>query len=292
MNDHYKLVKPQTIERMQSLMTAAEFQGFCRGNILKYAERLYLKETAMSNALKIIDYANWLKESLKGEKIRFGLNEDEEDERAVKGKSDKEAENKRSEIGRIDGARIDRTVASAEHGEQSDNVRYGRASVCCDARIKRQQSASGVDLKNDAFRGFERVDKDLHTIMPRRATKYSAGYDICSMETKTIHAGATEVFTTNVKAYMNRDEVLMIYGRSSLAIKKGLVLATGVSIIDADYYGNEENDGEIMIALRNEGEEAVTIYRDQAIAQGIFQKYLTCGEKSAEKRRGGIGSTD
>ena len=95
MNEHYKLVKPQTIERMQSLMTAAEFQGFCRGNILKYAERLYLKETAMSNARKIIDYANWLNESLKGEKIRFGLNKDGEDEKAIIGKNNEEAENQR-----------------------------------------------------------------------------------------------------------------------------------------------------------------------------------------------------
>ena len=146
--------------------------------------------------------------------------------------------------------------------------------------------------KKDADRGFERVNKHLDTMMPRRATKYSAGYDICSIEKKTICPGVTEVFTTNVKAYMNRDEVLKIYVRSSLAIKKGLVLATGVSIIDADYYGNEENDGEIMIALRNEGNEPVTICRGQAIAQGIFQKYLTCGDDPSDKRRGGIGSTD
>ena len=146
--------------------------------------------------------------------------------------------------------------------------------------------------KERGKRGFEAVDETYDVKMPRRATKNSAGYDIYGLATKTIAPGETKVYSTNIKAYMQDDEVLKIYGRSSLAIEKGIVLATGVSIIDADYYDNEGNGGEILIALRNEGKRSVTIYRDQAIAQGIFQKYLTCGDEPEEIRRGGLGSTD
>ena len=73
MNDHYKKCEPQTIERMQQLMTPEGFQGFCRGNIIKYAERLYFKGTPEADALKIIDYANWLYESLAGKELSYGL---------------------------------------------------------------------------------------------------------------------------------------------------------------------------------------------------------------------------
>lgn len=41
----------------------------------------------------------------------------------------------------------------------------------------------------------------------------------------------------------------MICDRSSFGIKKHLTIPNGVGIIDSDYYGNENNDGNIIAAL-------------------------------------------
>lgn len=69
MNDHYKRGSMQTIERLQELLTAEQFEGFCRGNVLKYAERAGYKGDEADDVDKLIDYARWWRQSVKGEKI-------------------------------------------------------------------------------------------------------------------------------------------------------------------------------------------------------------------------------
>ena len=66
---HYSRLTPQTIQRLQDVLSPEEFQGFCRGNVIKYAERMRYKDEPSKEAKKIIDYAKWLYQSLKGEKI-------------------------------------------------------------------------------------------------------------------------------------------------------------------------------------------------------------------------------
>lgn len=129
--------------------------------------------------------------------------------------------------------------------------------------------------------------------LPIRKTKTSAGYDIESARDVIISPGCTELIPTGLKAYMNDDEFLAIHVRSSVGIKRGLVLANGTGIIDSDYYNNLDNEGHIMIALRNTTHGKVTIKKGERIAQGIFQKYLTVENDkiSGNVRTGGIGST-
>ena len=63
-------------------------------------------------------------------------------------------------------------------------------------------------------------------------------------------------------------------------------------IIDADYYGNIDNDGHIMIQCINIKEEDVTIKKGEAIAQAMFQKFLVTDNDDAKGERvGGFGST-
>lgn len=135
------------------------------------------------------------------------------------------------------------------------------------------------------------LDKEIN--IPRRSTKASAGYDIESAQDVTISPGCTELIPTGLKARMNSDEFLSIHVRSSVGIKRGLVLANGTGIIDSDYYNNLDNEGHIMIALRNTAHGKVTIKKGERIAQGIFQKYLTVeNDKISDNvRTGGIGST-
>ena len=103
---------------------------------------------------------------------------------------------------------------------------------------------------------------------------------------------APTLIKTGIKAYMQDDEMLVLYNRSSNQKKKGLILANSVGIIDKDYYGNEDNDGHIMFAFYNIKEEDVTIKKGECIGQAIFQKYLLTDDDNAEGiREGGFGST-
>jgi dUTP pyrophosphatase len=151
-------------------------------------------------------------------------------------------------------------------------------------------------MKNRGFeiaKGWE--DKDIH--LPVRKTAHSAGYDIEAAEDtvvpKFVPGCNPTLIPTGIKAYMKDDEVLYLYNRSSNPKKKGLVLANSVGVIDADYYGNPDNDGHIMFAFYNVKDEDITIKKGEAIGQGVFSHYLVCDDDQATgKREGGFGSTD
>ena len=150
----------------------------------------------------------------------------------------------------------------------------------------------------EKIRGFECVVEEhrkgtMDYILPKRGTSRSAGYDISSPITVTIEPHSSVLVWTNIKAYMLQDEVLEVYIRSSVGIKKGLMLKNVTGIIDADYYSNESNDGNIGICLYNTTDEAVVIEKNERICQGIFKKYLTVDNDTflKDERTGGIGSS-
>ena len=146
------------------------------------------------------------------------------------------------------------------------------------------------------IRGFEKVAKyaDVDFPMPERKTELSAGYDFCLPEEVTLEPGKLQLVPTGVKAYMQAGEWLGMHIRSSMAVKKRLMLVNNVGIIDADYYNNPDNEGHIMLALLNMGENPVTLPKGERVAQGIFYNYLTAdGDEKVSKavRGGGFGST-
>lgn len=151
------------------------------------------------------------------------------------------------------------------------------------------------------IRGFEFVEEnhlkyDDHmsreNTLPTRGSKSSAGYDFYSPIRVGVQPHGKQVIWTNVKAYMQDSEVLMMYVRSSIGIKRGLVLANGTGIIDKDYYSNEDNDGNIGICLFNTSDKPVIIEVGERIAQGVFLPFLEADNGNTEKeRQGGIGST-
>ena len=147
-------------------------------------------------------------------------------------------------------------------------------------------------------RGFREVRKQFKkhedkTQLPVRGTSKSAGYDFFIKEDYILAPNQTKVFWTDVKAFMLDDEVLMLHVRSSIGIKKGLMLANTTGIIDSDYYNNPDNDGNIGIALHNYSKKPVVLKKGDKIAQGIFMKYLVADKDAPVKdeRTGGIGST-
>ena len=151
----------------------------------------------------------------------------------------------------------------------------------------------------ERLRGFE-IAKGFENMginLPERKTKYSAGYDIEAAEDTVVPSFKKgmnpTLIKTGIKAYMQDDEMLCLYNRSSNPKKKGLILANSVGVIDKDYYGNPDNDGHIMFAFYNIKDEDITIKKGEAIGQAVFQKYLITDDDSAEgKRLGGFGSTN
>lgn len=142
-------------------------------------------------------------------------------------------------------------------------------------------------------KGYEEVDFNL----PVRKTEKSAGYDFECIETIEIppykFGDKPFMVPTGVKCKMDDDEFLMLVNRSSNPKKKNLIIPNSMGIIDADYYGNEDNDGHMMFAFYNFGTEPVIIEKGYAIGQGIFIKYgITDDDNATGTRTGGFGSTN
>lgn len=137
------------------------------------------------------------------------------------------------------------------------------------------------------IRGFEILEGYDGIQLPTRKTALSAGYDLHSAEDVRVSQGKISLVPTGLKAFFPCDEVLLIYLRSSLAVKHGLFLANGVGVIDADYRGH------IILPVTSLYGD-FEIKRGMRIAQGIFQKYLTIDGDTigvGEVRRGRFGST-
>lgn len=145
---------------------------------------------------------------------------------------------------------------------------------------------------------FNKDFKDIDTnyediIIPKRSTKFSAGYDFYMPYDLTIKKDEVVLIPTGIKAMLNSDEFLGIYIRSSLGFKYNLRMCNQVGIIDSDYYNNTSNEGHIFVKLKNEGDNDIILKKYDRYVQGIIQKYyIVDNEKEIEDIRvGGIGSS-
>ena len=145
-------------------------------------------------------------------------------------------------------------------------------------------------------RGFEviRAYANKKITIPVRKTGCSAGYDIAAAEDVVLPPHQVVLIPTGLKAYMRSDEYLGIHVRSGFSVKNMVSCVNDEGIIDADYYGNADNEGHIFVALVNLGDNSVQIKKGTRIAQGIFYRYLTVDGDAAgigTARSGGMGST-
>lgn len=144
-------------------------------------------------------------------------------------------------------------------------------------------------------RGFEPViDKfnknECEPKLPTRGTKNAMAYDFYANADYNVKPGDICKIWTDVKAYMEEDEGLIINVRSSMGGK--FMLANTQGWIDNDYYSNESNDGNIGVFLYNISDEIQYIKRGDRIAQGLFIKYLSADNGNTNtERTGGFGST-
>ena len=147
---------------------------------------------------------------------------------------------------------------------------------------------------------FEQFKKDINNdkklyesySLPKRSTKNAAGYDFYSLYDYTLKPGEIMKVPTGIKVCMEEDDVLLLIDRSSMGFKYNVRMCNQVGIIDSDYYGISNNEGHLWVALQNEGNIDYEIKKGAAYCQGIFFKYLTCGEEVETERVNGIGSTN
>lgn len=130
--------------------------------------------------------------------------------------------------------------------------------------------------------------------LPQRGSKKSAGYDFVNPMEHTIRIAPSKkvIIWTNIKAYMQNNEVLIESLRSSDGIKFDLVLGNTLGIIDADYYNNPTNYGNIAICIKNGGKKDFFLEPKAKVGQFIFIPFLPSDNCNTEdERTGGIGST-
>ena len=137
----------------------------------------------------------------------------------------------------------------------------------------------------------EKIYEDL--LIPKRATKGSAGYDFYSPIDFSLAPGETIKIPTGIRVRINDGWVLALYPRSGLGFKFRLQLNNTVGIIDSDYY-NSDNEGHMFVKLTNDSNEnkTVELKAGQGMVQGIFFEFgITEDDEANEERNGGFGST-
>ena len=87
----------------------------------------------------------------------------------------------------------------------------------------------GFEVIKDEMRMYPEVEIQL----PVRGDSRSAGYDLRTPVEIVLQPGERKLVFTDVKAYMQEDEVLEVHVRSSIGVKKNIVLSNITGIIDA-----------------------------------------------------------
>lgn len=174
---------------------------------------------------------------------------------------------------------------------------------------------------------FECISKYPNAILPQRKTAEAAGYDFYVVEDTLIppyevlmsdivsYIGITNIdepktldemakitkaavakptlVPTGIKAKLDPGTYLELSVRSSCPLKYWLILANGEGIIDADYYGNPDNEGAIFFQMINLSPLPIILKKGDCIGQGIIKPYLKIENDNVTKKRiGGFGSTD
>lgn len=129
--------------------------------------------------------------------------------------------------------------------------------------------------------------------MRELAIKYDEGLTLDEMAALTKKAKAKPTLvSTGMKCKLDPGTYLELSVRSSCPLKYWLVLANSVGIIDADYYNNPDNEGEIFFQMINLSPFAIKLHKGDAIGQGIIKPYLVTEDDAATGSRvGGFGST-
>ena len=160
-------------------------------------------------------------------------------------------------------------------------------------KVSYDEFAKGIQdcFDNISEEEIKQLYEDI--ILPKRATKGSAGYDFATPFSFTLQPGETIKIPTGIRAKMEENWVLKLYPRSGLGFKFRLQLNNTVGIIDSDYF-NSDNEGHIFAKITNDSNEnkVISLEKGSGFMQGIFVEYgITVDDEADGIRNGGFGST-
>lgn len=133
---------------------------------------------------------------------------------------------------------------------------------------------------------------DPTVALPTYGTGESAGFDLAAAHDLIIAAGQVALVRTGLVIEVPAGHFLGIFARSSTPLKRGLMVANGVGVVDSDYSGPHD---EIMVQVLNFTGAPVHVSKGDRLAQGIvLPAPRVSWEEVAEIRaeaRGGFGAT-
>ncbi|MDQ3214214.1 MAG: dUTP diphosphatase [Acidobacteriota bacterium] len=128
--------------------------------------------------------------------------------------------------------------------------------------------------------------------LPRYESDGAAAFDLAAAEDIDIQPGEVALVPTGLVVEVPPGMFLAVLARSSTPLKRGLMVANGVGVVDSDYCGPAD---EVKIAVLNFRTVAARVKAGDRIAQGIVlaAPRVAWEETEAAPRpsRGGFGST-
>lgn len=129
--------------------------------------------------------------------------------------------------------------------------------------------------------------------LPEYQTAGSAGFDLAASEDVTVPPRGIALVPTGLVIQVPAGHFLGIFARSSTPLKRGLMVANGVGVIDSDYCGDAD---EVKVQVLNFTDARVDVKAGDRIAQGLLipivrAAWVESAEPLREGARGGFGAT-
>jgi dUTP pyrophosphatase len=97
----------------------------------------------------------------------------------------------------------------------------------------------------------------------------AAGFDLSCAQDMVIEAGSIALVPVSIAVEVPRGYFLLLAARSSTPLKKGLMLANGIGIVDPFYSGDKD---EIKVQLYNFTPKPISITKGEQLTQGLIVK--------------------
>ena len=124
--------------------------------------------------------------------------------------------------------------------------------------------------------------------VPQYHTAGSVGFDLCARIDMIIKPFTPTIIPLNIIVQVPAGHAMLLLARSSLPLKKGLIVANSVGIIDQDYSGETD---EVGLSVLNFTKNDVTVVKGERIAQGLIVpvevvKFIKVKKMNDQSRRG------
>ena len=129
--------------------------------------------------------------------------------------------------------------------------------------------------------------------LPAYHTAGAAGFDLAASADVLVEPGRIALIPTGLVISVPAGHFLGIFARSSTPLKRGLMVANGVGVVDSDYCGPED---EVKVQVLNFTPSPVQVVKGDRLAQGVILSFARAEwhEQDVPSRRtsrGGFGAT-